>query len=149
MVQLLQEITTPAASLPQPSKHPPISTVSTSEGLTLELLSLTNAWPALGTGIGSSEIFTQVVNGLEQKSPALADRIVVAASVGLANRAKRKAMSIVMGDDAANVGLANRAKWKAMSIVMGDDTSSVLKGGARELGALLRRRAFCQILEMA
>ena len=112
MVQLLQEITTPAASLPQPSKHPPISTVSTSEGLTLELLSLTNAWPALGTGIGSSEIFTQVVNGLEQKSPALADRIVVAASVGLANRAKRKAMSIVMGDD----------------------TSSVLNGGAREQG---------------
>ena len=73
---------------------------------------MTNAWPALGTGIGSSEIFTQVVNGLEQKSPALADRIVVAASVGLANRAKRKAMSIVMGDD----------------------TSSVLKGGAREQG---------------
>ena len=55
-------------------------------------------------------MLTQVVNGLEQKSPALADRIVVAASVGLANRAKRKAMSIVMGDD----------------------TSSALKGGARE-----------------
>ena len=37
------------------------------------------------------------MNGLEQKRPALADRIVVAANVGLARaRAKRKAMSIVI-----------------------------------------------------